>query len=344
MKRDPDMEWIRDLRDKSKAILQSVIPSHAAALLDIPTHMNVGDTMIWEGELSYLAALGIQIKYTSDIARFDKNLLDDLLPTGPILLHGGGNFGDVWPTFQRFREEIVANYPRRTIIQLPQTVRFSDEGGYARANSLFGRHRDFTLLVRDTKSLSDVKTYMPDVNVQYCPDMAFGLNVGEYPSSSSRTAQHDITVLGRTDPEKKVDLAGIGQFTTDWGLSGAQKLKWTASRIPGSLFRRTRSSVAQRALYTPLTRGYRTMRKLNLASGIETVQSGRLLVTDRLHAHILAGLLNKPHVVLDNNYGKIYSIYADYSGKFQSSHFARSRSEALMLVRALLTEVQDSEQ
>jgi exopolysaccharide biosynthesis predicted pyruvyltransferase EpsI len=43
-------------------------------------------------------------------------------PDDPILLHGGGNFGDVWPGFQRFREQVIRESPNRRIIQLPQTI------------------------------------------------------------------------------------------------------------------------------------------------------------------------------------------------------------------------------
>ena len=45
---------------------------------------------------------------------------------GTILLHGGGNFGDLWPIYQRFREHVIAAFPDHRIVQLPQTVHFRD--------------------------------------------------------------------------------------------------------------------------------------------------------------------------------------------------------------------------
>ena len=42
-------------------------------------------------------------------------------------------------------------------------------------------------------------------------------------------------------------------------------------------------------------------------SSIAMFAAGKVLITDRLHASILAFLLHKPHVILDQNYGKIKS-------------------------------------
>ena len=40
-------------------------------------------------------------------------------------------------------------------------------------------------------------------------------------------------------------------------------------------------------------------------SSIAMYSSSRVIITDRLHASILAFLLHKPHVFLDQSYGKI---------------------------------------
>ena len=42
-----------------------------------------------------------------------------------------------------------------------------------------------------------------------------------------------------------------------------------------------------------------------VAAGVELLQPGRLIVSDRLHAHILSSLMRRPHLMLDNSYGKI---------------------------------------
>ena len=43
----------------------------------------------------------------------------------------------------------------------------------------------------------------------------------------------------------------------------------------------------------------------NFRSSIALLSAGRVVITDRLHTSILAFLLHKPHVYLDQSYGKI---------------------------------------
>ena len=53
---------------------------------------------------------------------------------------------------------------------------------------------------------------------------------------------------------------------------------------------------------------YRALAELNLRDGLRLFRGSRVIATDRLHAHVLALLLQKPHVVADNNYGKIAGV------------------------------------
>ena len=42
--------------------------------------------------------------------------------------------------------------------------------------------------------------------------------------------------------------------------------------------------------------------------GVEFLRQCRVAVVDRLHGHILLGIMNRPHVVLDNYYGSFISF------------------------------------
>ncbi|OZC51001.1 hypothetical protein CH286_05530 [Rhodococcus sp. WWJCD1] len=282
--------------------------------------MNVGDTMIWEGEEQYLRSIGKKVHYEADQARFDPNMLETLADDAAVLLHGGGNFGDVWSEFQRFREDIVAKFPHRKIIQLPQTVRFSNKTGLDRANRIFGEHPDFVLMVRDRVSLETVRHGMPDVQVVYCPDMALGIESFSRPINNRPELQ--CLVIARTDHEKAADLSFMDAPKTDWGLTGPALVHWKLARIPGTVARRLQNRHTSRVAYPLLLAGYNAMRRLNLASGVSMVNSAEIIVTDRLHVHVLCGLLGREHVVLDNNYGKIRSIFDDYTNNFSTAHFA----------------------
>ncbi|MFT4085249.1 MAG: polysaccharide pyruvyl transferase family protein, partial [Nocardioides sp.] len=64
--------------------------------------------------------------------------------------------------------------------------------------------------------------------------------------------------------------------------------------------------------------------------GATTLFAGaRLVVTDRLHAHVLAGLMGIPHVVLDNSYGKIGAVYRATTSGFRTARHVGSVAEFL---------------
>jgi pyruvyl transferase EpsO len=85
-----------------------------------------------------------------------------------------------------------------------------------------------------------------------------------------------------------------------------------------------------------LASSYEQMLRMNLQAGVDQFRNRKLIITDRLHAHVLASLMQIPHVVLDNSYGKVRSIYENYTHRFPTAHFAASHSEARELVTDIL--------
>src|SRR4051812_39777057 len=63
------------------------------AILDFPWHHNAGDSLIYVGEKAYLEQLGYDVRYLTDQLHYDADALRRAVPAGPILMHGGGNFG-----------------------------------------------------------------------------------------------------------------------------------------------------------------------------------------------------------------------------------------------------------
>ena len=66
-------------------------------------------------------------------------------------------------------------------------------------------------------------------------------------------------------------------------------------------------------LDTLLLEVFNAQARRRVARGVKQLSKGRVVATDRLHAHIIASLLGIPNVVLDNNYGKIHG-YMDCWG------------------------------
>ncbi|REC97323.1 pyruvyl transferase EpsO [Microbacterium sp. AG157] len=330
----PVFESLDAVRAFTSSVLQGALSDASeVVLLDIPTHENVGDNMIWQGEIEYLKRLRVRVAYEADIFRHSNKLLDRLAPGAPILLHGGGNFGDVWPVFQEFRERVVADHHDRRIVQLPQTVYFQSPSRAAQANAILSAHPNFTLLVRDTDSLERALAALPDVNVRLCPDMALGWTPRE---TLTRGEPQGILVLAREDKEAAGDLAAEVELhlessdeVRDWRLTGWQKALWKVTRVPGRLARLAPWLRDNALMFRVVQRANDFNRKQNLLAGLTLVRGRRAVITNRLHAHVLAGLLSVPHVVTENNYGKIGPIFENYTHVLRSGIFAPKATDVL---------------
>jgi len=274
------------------------------ALLDFPDHSNVGDSAIWLGELAFFAGAGRRPSYVCNLKNIDWRDLDRVVPKGTIFIHGGGNFGDIWPRHQAFREEVLARLAGRRIVQLPQSVHFTSSGQIEQMARLIAEHGQFTLCVRDRSSL-DFATARFDCPVILCPDMAFCL--GEQRRMAK--PHYETLFLLRTDKEK-ADTGCIETIKTspglvrmDWLLEpSGTRLNARYLAIAYSLASTLKGGLQRQRLREEY---YRQLAMKRLRRGLRLLGSYAYVVSDRLHVHILSTLLGVRHCMLDNNYGKI---------------------------------------
>ncbi len=276
------------------------------AIIDFPDHGNVGDSAIYLGELSVLRELtGRDPSYVASLARFDAAALRRAAPTGPIFLHGGGNFGDVWPRHQQFREKMARIFTDRRLVQAPQSIQFQDDTAIQQCVDSFGAHPDFHLMVRDRHSVTFAQERL-GLSPTLVPDAAFGIGLLPRPA----TPTHDVVMLLRTDKEK-VNL----DATLLQSIPNAREADWRAESPKSRTWQRRFANA--RAIATgALTKSKRQVSVYNYLAnqrfdrGARVLSDGRKVITDRLHGHIMCTLLDIPHVYLDNSYGKI-GRYAD---------------------------------
>src|SRR5262249_51583605 len=127
---DEGMQSNLSLIDKLKGMIHECLkdyvrPDEPLAILDFPDIRNCGDSAIWLGEMAYLRDRhGKRPAYVSRMRDFSPEELERAMPTGPIFIHGGGNFGDLWVTHQDFRERVIERFPNRQIIQFPQSIHY----------------------------------------------------------------------------------------------------------------------------------------------------------------------------------------------------------------------------
>src|SRR3546814_6373990 len=73
---------------------------------------------------------------------------------GPILIHGGGNMGTLWPKHEAFRLHLLRTHRGHPVVQMPQSIHYADPAAAAEMAEAIRNHGQFTLLVRDARSLA----------------------------------------------------------------------------------------------------------------------------------------------------------------------------------------------
>lgn len=327
---NPEMALIDRLRRTIDRTIQSLVPAGSrCALIDFPSYRNVGDSLIWLGELACLDRCRVGIAYQSDIRAFDADLLERRLPEGPILLSGGGNFGDLWPLYQEFRERIVQRFPDRLIVQLPQSIWFEENSRLEKARAILATHPQLTLLVRDHSSLTIARERL-GLRAHLCPDMAFALP----PLPPPRPPETDVVWLRRTDKEAIPGSTDLSTAPT--GVDWVGKERDPRSRLREQLTRRIATRRRFRAvLQAALEKSYRPAARRRLRFGVRILERGRVVVSDRLHGYVLSLLLGIPHVILDNSYGKLTSFHRAWTTESESTFTAEGIDRALAIAKEL---------
>ena len=324
---------IANLARTIEGVLEPLLPREGPiALLDFPQAPNVGDSLIWLGVLAYLRRAGRGAPcYTCTDITYEKATLARRVGKGTILLSGGGNFGDLYPSHQRLREQVIADFPQNRIIQLPQSIHFDTPVALARAARVIDRHPDLTLLVRDHSSLRLARESFRAPS-QLCPDMSFCLG----PLPRPTTAGNGIVWLSRIDKEtatREPVHAPPGVRPVDWVQDDHSLLV----RYNRFLTRNARHRPRLRPWLIPvLGPTYSALLEHRLDRGCRTLARGEVVATNRLHGYILSLLMGIPHYFADNSYGKVRSFHEAWTRECAISHACGSESEALRLAASAL--------
>ena len=336
--------------------MASVLPRGTrCGLVMYPDHWNAGDSAIWWGTRQLLDRLGVVVDYACDPWSYDPRRLRTALPEGPILLLGGGNFGDVYGREQGLRLRALEDFSDRKIIQLPQSIWFRSPAALDQMSSLLARRPNFTLLVRDEASLALAHEHFPSTAASLCPDAALALELPavELPAVERR-ADVPVMALWRNDSESSAVLPPLpeGWISRDWTLPGgilpadeARQLT-TAARS----FKEWVGNPPAIAEPCPLRRrlAWRHMPWLwdHLAEdrtlrGCRILAHGRVVITNRLHAHLLCTMMELPHVVCDTSNGKVFAYRDTWSRDWESVdqsivRFASTPAEAVEVAAVML--------
>lgn len=324
--------------------LRSLIPKGAkVAHVGYPNHWNTGDPAIWLGTQETLDRLNIEVVYHCDLNNYDYNVMAESVGDGPILIAGGGNLGDIWPNHQLFRERILQDFPHNAVLQLPQSVWFDQEENLSRFQRICEQHHNFHILIRDRQSLR-VATERFSIPVSICPDMAFGM--GNLERAAKATT--DIVWLARSDKESvptRIQLVEHQIECKDWikpeavdqvYVDAARKYQ---SRINELVALSSKNILAYKNIFSELAKLYQKLADLRVQRGLKMLSSGQVVITDRLHGHILCLLMGIPHVVLDNNYKKVSSLFKSWTSSSPIATWAKTPEQAIMVARQLVSNI-----
>ncbi|HEX7656221.1 MAG TPA: polysaccharide pyruvyl transferase family protein [Sphingomonas sp.] len=320
---------IAELDDRIDRTIAPLLDGAPVALVDFPDHANVGDSAIWMGERAFFDRHGAAIAYCSSLKTHAAEDLKAHLPGGTVFLHGGGNFGTIWKAHQDLRIDTLARLRDHAIVQLPQSLFFDDDAAVTETARAIEAHGRFTLCVRDVPSFEFAQRHF-QCEILLCPDMAIA--IGPLPRKQPRV---DVFGLLRTDRERSLSVGALGTGdrieTGDWldESRNAMRLTSAGSRL---------LTIGSDAAAARLTK-YDRLAKARINRGIGMLSSGRVVITDRLHGHIMSTLLDIPHVALDNSYRKIGNFIDCWTHDVDIVRTATTIDAALQQADGLLAEL-----
>jgi len=154
--------------------------------------------------------------------------------------------------------------------------------------------------------------------------------------SLSRVKDVDVLWLKRTDREAVADnLAeiGSGMVVTDWLHPWPPAVRRLRETVQPLVTRHPRRLGVLRR-YSEATFDYQARQRMKF--GCALLARGSVVVTDRLHGHILSLLLGIPHVVLDNSYGKVRQFHETWTKSMPHVRWAESPTDARAAAKELL--------
>ena len=335
MESNSSLETIARIREQLLLIYSALMKNidENPILLDFPDHGNVGDSAIWVGEISAFKQMPKSLDKSTCKFDYSNSELPKLIKNKTIFLHGGGNFGDIWKNYQNFRNNILKNFKNNPVVQLPQSIHFENHDNIKETADAIKGHPNFTLLVRDNESFEFANKHF-ECQTILCPDSAFAIG----PLNRTVPIKYDVLLLLRTDKETKFGNSKISVpnnwHICDWLDDDPKMFKaalWKVRIDAIKSFNISEFSKTRREFNY-----YNTLANMRVKRGLDLLSGGKIIITDRLHVHILSTLLGIPHIVLDNNYQKIKRFSNAFNTSWDGVHWASTIEEAIELAKTIV--------
>ena len=292
-----------------------------AMLFNFAAHENIGDPAITVGELILLQKLGIELIFLCETEKCKGRTLEQAKNISKrysstdlvILMQGGGNILS-YKHEDVNRKPVLETFQEFEIIMFPQSIWPRADAEHKKLyQKVYSSHPRLTFLYRDRDSYNMGKELFPKARPLLMPDMAFQIG----PVNRFLRPTHDIMWLKRTDSESP--KYRIPNNTKGYDIKVQD---WRSWKTPKGSSR----------FEDPF---------LIAANGMVFLQRGRVVVTDRLHGHILSTLCGIPHVVIDPVNNKTTSYMKSWTGGIENILVAESVEDALNKAIGLLQKLDD---
>ena len=285
-----------------RGILSAWIPPGSeVAIMDVPVHRNAGDLFILAVTTQLLATLDCRIVLRTGVRDYRPARARRLIGPDTILVGlGGGNFGDTYPRYQALRERVVADFPANRIVILPQTIHLADRGAREAARRRMAGHADLRIAVRDAGSLETARDFTSHVHL--LPDIVHALAEVPVDGNAQGVLPPGGSVLLLRRDREGQPAGTTAEPSFDWPEVFPDLLGRVALAAAGM-------TVAPAAMSARLHDAWSTYADGLLARALARLSTADHIITDRLHAAILARLLGRRVTLRDNGYGKLASYH-----------------------------------
>jgi pyruvyl transferase EpsO len=280
------------LKSSLRALVADIPPGSKIAYLDQPVHLNIGDLLINQGleRLLLESDLEPDIRFSVyDYAQLKRRITRDHI----VVLHGGGNFGDLWPEHEALRQKVMRDLINNRIILFPQSIYFRSLGQAKKYSAAYREHPNFTMYVRDRESASFAEEHM-GIKCRLSPDTAHQL-WGLFDAQQA-PCDGDLKFY-RRDLEAAADSMRGG---VDWADIGSY-----VDKPKQLMFRYAMTVNRSLSVQSILMNQWYHQRDMLVSKAVKYFAQYRSVTTSRLHGAILGSLLGMDVSIVDNSYGKL---------------------------------------
>lgn len=288
-------------------------------LFMLPEHGNLGDYAIGYAERSFLRVAFPDIKLvevTTQSWQRCKNFYGDIITNEDIIfISGGGYIGNLWQS-GTIVKGVIASFPDNVKIMFPNTLTCAnyDDATVCAEAEFYKNQRNLFMFAREQSTYRRFLQYGFRIKdeLQLFPDMALSLNPDVVPLEGRAGAllcfRNDVEKVGSDD-----DITYIKDI-----LNG---LKVTISETDIHLHRTIKWLAGERELD----------KKLREFGNV------RLVITDRLHAMILAAVTGTPCIAFDNATHKVSGVYQQWLASLPYIKLADGNVGLKILINELLS-------